>query len=268
MQELIERFWECSINNKMDSFDFDEFFRNFKPRLKSKLSSHGILSFEDYLDEMKNYYDMNKLKGYSYVSEHTGFVANHRDLLELIFRPRYEHFHRKYSKDKVYVSLLETYHELQSWHKLSKEEKVFLVDKCIHLEHNSGKLIELLRESYENDENFGIKTRKGIEFSIDGEYQVIFLDFDEVRKLNKEKGYEQTNEMFRKLFKQFRFRKEDIVGRWFSGDEIVILTKGDVWSLLQRFKEHTNTLGITFKYKVFPIKSLSDLKDEINKVRW
>jgi len=51
---------------------------------------------------------------------------------------------------------------------------------------------------------------------------VAFLDFDRIHELNQQVGYEEVNRRIRKVFAG-GLRKSDIVGRHFSGDEIVIV---------------------------------------------
>jgi len=80
---------------------------------------------------------------------------------------------------------------------------------------------------------------------------VAFLDFDRIHELNHEVGYEEVNRRIRELF-DGSLRKSDLVGRHFSGDEVVIVLDTDdraiamrlIEGLLARAKEH----GLSFTY--------------------
>jgi len=84
---------------------------------------------------------------------------------------------------------------------------------------------------------------------------IAFLDFDRIHELNQQVGYEEVNRRIRKVFVG-GLRKSDIVGRHFSGDEIVIVldtvdlraAKEVLESLRTRAQEHglsfTHALGL------------------------
>jgi len=56
---------------------------------------------------------------------------------------------------------------------------------------------------------------------------LVFIDMDRIAFLNKELGYEEVNRRVRDTF-SVPFRRSDIVARWYSGDEIVILFDADL----------------------------------------
>lgn len=102
------------------------------------------------------------------------------------------------------------------------------------------------------DKYFGILTRNGIEEKIRKEkrfFDCVFIDFNNMKRLNEYYGYETVNSKIKRIFQTFRFRKNDIVGRWFSGDEIlIILFDSEPELFIKRFETHSS---IKFKYKIY-----------------
>ena len=80
---------------------------------------------------------------------------------------------------------------------------------------------------------------------------VAFLDFDRIHELNHEVGYEEVNRRIRAVFNG-SLRRSDLVGRHFSGDEVVVVLDTDdravamrlLEGLLNKAREH----GLSFTY--------------------
>jgi len=171
--------------------------------------------------------------------------------------------------------LVSLYYKILSRGILPRNEWGILVDECINAQHNSGFILDLdiqaLKNEFENkrplfifDKAFCILTRNALESEINrlkGTFDALFIDFNNVSLLNKKLGYKKVNSLFRRIFKTFSFRDTDIIGRWFSGDEIVIITQYDnIEELCSRFKKHVNKIGIDFKFKIMKnVKSLNNL---------
>jgi len=99
------------------------------------------------------------------------------------------------------------------------------------------------------DKAFGILTRNGFEYKLaeGGDffgYQLILMDFFDVSILNTTWGYLNVNEKFRDLFSPFI--ETNIIGRCFSGDEIIILTKKP--SIVDDLFKRGNDIGLNFRY--------------------
>jgi GGDEF domain-containing protein len=101
------------------------------------------------------------------------------------------------------------------------------------------------------DPAFGIYTRQALQFLADhqprGERLVIFLDFDRIHELNEEIGYEEVNKRIKYMLR-LPMRSGDLVGRWFSGDEIVMVldtTKAGN-AIQRRLREAADEVGMTF----------------------
>lgn len=59
-----------------------------------------------------------------------------------------------------------------------------------------------------------------------GRRVVVFLDLNEIHNLNERLGYNEVDRRVKAMF-SMSFRRSDIVARWYSGDEIVILFDSD-----------------------------------------
>lgn len=116
------------------------------------------------------------------------------------------------------------------------------------------------------DQHFGILTRNGLDLAVaklKSSFSFIFLDFNDIHHLNLEFGYNEINERFKDLFSSFSFRNTDIVGRFFSGDEIIIITiSDDIDGILLRFKEHCDQFDLTFRSVVYKDKDLDFFKSK------
>jgi GGDEF domain-containing protein len=277
MKDLILDFWNRSINGTTKDFDYESFIIRFKVNLYEKLSLHGMLHFNDYLFCIKKYYDINELKHFEYIGKHSKVFFTKDDIIKAIFYPRYEYFVKTYSNNKVYNNLLNFYLDMD---KENKTTPIF-IDKCIHLQHQSsfivGLDINVLRKQFEldlenkklmKDDIFGILNRNGLIYRIENlkYFNAAFLDFSNLKSLNMEKGYEEVNNIFRKIFSTFEFRYEDIVGRWFSGDEIVIVSK-NIDKLVERFRIHCKQYEIYFKFNIFRNTNYEDLKKSIGEIK-
>ena len=113
------------------------------------------------------------------------------------------------------------------------------------------------------DVAFGILTRNGLEYKIkemkdkSGLF-LIWLDFCNVSKMNTLVGYEEVNNRFRTLFKHFE-KTDDLIGRCFSGDEIIIITKNT--DCLIGMKQKANVLGLDFRYSI--VNFTGNIKDDL-----
>ena len=80
------------------------------------------------------------------------------------------------------------------------------------------------------DANFGMFQRDYAIRAIDGQFgDVMFLDIDDFKELNTRLGYQEANRLVNDAFSVFTSNKSYVVFRWFSGDEIVIFSRGGIW---------------------------------------
>jgi len=104
--------------------------------------------------------------------------------------------------------------------------KAFGFDKALQiLGYENSKLKQKVKTLGWCNE-FGMFTRPALEEACNSlprgsQRFVIFLDMDDLHRANELWGYETVNEKIRRSF-QMR-RQSDIVGRWYSGDEILLV---------------------------------------------
>jgi GGDEF domain-containing protein len=106
------------------------------------------------------------------------------------------------------------------------------------------------------DEPFGMWTRGAfLQFCRvmpRGIKTVAFLDLDEIHSLNERLGYSEVNRKVRSTF-SIPFRRSDLVARWFSGDEIVILLDCDREGAelkIAQLRESARRHGLSFTYEI------------------
>lgn len=111
------------------------------------------------------------------------------------------------------------------------------------------------------DRAFGIYTRNYIDFIIDTKYKdkeftAVIVDFNGVKALNEVFGYHYVNALFRETFKTFKPSGEVLVGRWFSGDEIILITDKSTELLIIELSEHCAKYNLSFKVIVATTKRI------------
>ena len=85
-----------------------------------------------------------------------------------------------------------------------------------------------------------------------GERTVVFIDFDEIHIHNQEHGYTEVDCRIQASF-SVPFRSSDVVARWYSGDEMVILFDGDrdfAEGALRQLEASSRQNGLMFKYEI------------------
>ena len=274
MEELIENFYRRSLSGTMHGFPFMQFYTEFKAILYEKLALHGCLTMTDYIMCLRKYYDMDVLKQFAYKSDHVPIDESVEDIEIAIFRPRYNILCKQYDNDSTYRELFFLYIDLTRFMNSGyrTEEQVENVERCIHAMHKSGYLLdditlEKIRKKMDDlcyDKLFGVLTRNGLDdkiSQISKPFNAVLLDFSNFGKLNEKLGYQKVNKLMRQAFGSFAFRKTDIVGRYFSGDEICIITSDNsIENLVERFKNHVAPIGLSFSYRVYhKIESIDNL---------
>ena len=79
---------------------------------------------------------------------------------------------------------------------------------------------------------------------------VAFIDLDRIHVLNEEYGYSEVDRRVKSTF-SVPFRRSDIVARWYSGDEIVILFDSDrhgAESKMEELAHSASDQGLSFKF--------------------
>ncbi len=118
------------------------------------------------------------------------------------------------------------------------------------------------------DKAFGMLTRNALEEKLNDKnkmFNCLFIDLCNMSNLNGLLGYEEVNRIIKEMFTELKESEEIIVGRWFSGDEIVIIAE-DVSCILAKLKVCSRNHNISFKHKIFKrVTCIYDLKRRISK---
>jgi diguanylate cyclase (GGDEF)-like protein len=106
------------------------------------------------------------------------------------------------------------------------------------------------------DDTFGMWTRGAfLQFCRvmpRGKRTVVFIDLDDIRGKNNALGYDEVNRRIRRAF-EISLRRSDIVARWYSGDEIVIIFDSDSEGADRKMEElraSASQQGLTFCHAV------------------
>ena len=106
------------------------------------------------------------------------------------------------------------------------------------------------------DSSFGMWTRGAFLQFCDimprGRRIVVFIDLDQIHDLNEELGYTEVDRRVKATF-SMPFRRSDVVARWYSGDEIVILFDADregTERKVAQLEKSAAGQGFTFKYEI------------------
>lgn len=116
------------------------------------------------------------------------------------------------------------------------------------------------------DRSYGILTRGAIELEIRHSKKellkyLVYLDIDYLHEFNNKVGHDEANNRIRRAL---HFRSSDLVicGRWYSGDEIVIIIDGDPLAFCARLGESFSReeMSATTAFVPFSGRILEDVK--------
>ena len=85
-----------------------------------------------------------------------------------------------------------------------------------------------------------------------GRRVVAFIDLDDIHRLDQELGYAEVDRRVHAMF-SVPFRRSDIVARWYSGDEIVILFDSERLGAQRKIEELAAAAaaeGLGFKFDI------------------
>lgn len=120
--------------------------------------------------------------------------------------------------------------------------------------------VEIKRLSY--DVTFGIYKREYIERRAPkanskeaAKKSLIFLDINDMHALNEKLGYAEVDSRINKALRVTR--RNELIGRWYSGDELVIICDTvSVDCVIRRLTESFSKYGITFESAATPYVNL------------
>ncbi|MBD2771213.1 diguanylate cyclase domain-containing protein [Iningainema tapete] len=101
---------------------------------------------------------------------------------------------------------------------------------------------------------FGCLTRQGIDaywqsIKRKDNLSLVFLDIDNMHQLNSNLGYQEVDRRLNRIFSMVR--KDEALGRWYSGDELVMLiNRYEAMQAANRLKTALNAEGISATFGV------------------
>jgi len=115
------------------------------------------------------------------------------------------------------------------------------------------------------DKLFGILTRPALELKIKVKVNVCLIDFNNMKKLNQLLGYNKVNEIIFNIFNEFK-KYKCLCGRWFSGDEILIVDK-NISSKILLLRDIAYKNGMSFKTLFINNKGINEIEKEIGRYK-
>lgn len=85
-----------------------------------------------------------------------------------------------------------------------------------------------------------------------GKRIVAFLDLDQIHELNEQLGYTEVDRRVKATF-SMPFRRSDVVARWYSGDEMVILFDSDrvgAERKMDQLEKSAAGQGLTYRHEM------------------
>jgi hypothetical protein len=145
MENIIKKFWKCSLQSNFANFDFDEAFDEYRPYLQSNCVSHGLGSFEEYCDYIEDTYGLETLENEMpdmLVWEYITFFKY--DAMMAALKAHWEAGKKWFETDPVHGELAELLEKIQPYNlaSLTEPQLITLFDECIHAEHCNGLILD------------------------------------------------------------------------------------------------------------------------------
>lgn len=144
------------------------------------------------------------------------------------------------------------------------------IGRILGYEQEIRELREEIRE-LQWDSPFGMWTRNAFlnicNMMPRGRRVVAFIDLDDIHDLNHEVGYAEVDRRIRSTF-SIQLRSSDLVARWYSGDEIVVLFDSDKTGARKKIGElqdsaQSNGLGFVWELGEWEV-GRQDVADVVN----
>ncbi len=165
--EVVKAFWKANIKQDYSNFDFIKAFESFESLIYNKIAEHGFLSLEVFEENQNEMYNYECLKELEQLTDYIQITQE--DLKKVIIEYKYKINKEEFTTGNYsnLDNLKECYDEIQKVKEglLNHKEMVFLFDKVIHIEHETGLIIEDYfkldehRKDFEK-ENKEVKTNK------------------------------------------------------------------------------------------------------------
>jgi len=153
-ESIVRNFWMHSVTNRMNEFDFCAAFKSMREPIRSKLSEHGLLTFEEFCENEENFFDYSCLEQFTV---NTNYICIDIEAIKKgVLKAKYDAFRDTFESYSTFNDLKGLLCELDNYHGATIEEKIILFDKIIHSQHETGDIfdelnIDDLREEVENE---------------------------------------------------------------------------------------------------------------------
>ena len=117
------------------------------------------------------------------------------------------------------------------------------------------------------DKEFGILTKQALEIKLEklDKFDSCFIDFNNLKKLNNLMGYNKVNKIIFNIFQDFK-DYGCVVGRWFSGDEILIVGS-DIKGKISILKDISYKNNMSFKEFYFIKNNFKTIGGKIGRLK-
>lgn len=164
--KVVKAFWKANIKQDYSNFDFIQAFKSFENLIQSKIAEHGFLSFKEYQnweDEL-GIYNLDDLQNFAQETDYIQITK--QELMEVIQKYKYNRMKEEFVTGNYsnLNDLKKCYDGIQKAknNELSLKEMVFLFDRIIHTEHETGLFfedyfnLEDLRKDFEEEMKGGL----------------------------------------------------------------------------------------------------------------
>ena len=148
-EETIKHFLKCSVLGEMDNFDFEQAFESFKGEIERKLAEHGLLSCEEF---KKLHEDINDYSCLGGLTVNTNYInISEDDLKEYILEGMYKKYKETFEDYSSFDELKEILNQIDNIDLNNRSECVFLFDKVIHAQHETGDIYDVDIQSIKDE---------------------------------------------------------------------------------------------------------------------
>ena len=161
-EDLIKAFWKANIKQDYSNFDFIQACESLENPFYSKLAQHGFLGLDEFIDdeEQMGIYDYDCLTN---IEQKTDYIQiTKEELKKVIQEYKYKRNREEFLDMESIKDLKLIYDEIQKAKsgELTRKEMVFLIDKIIHAEHETGFVLDLdittLKRDFEEELKGGL----------------------------------------------------------------------------------------------------------------
>jgi len=141
-EEVVKTFFEASVYNTLDSFDFDEAFNELGGYIYQKLAGHGLLSLEDFIEEEETINGNNSESLESFTVDTDYVYISSDEIYNVVMEYKYKKFREEFADKEAFKNLLKIHEDISTYSGNTVTENVLLMDRVIHAQHVTGDVFE------------------------------------------------------------------------------------------------------------------------------